>query len=129
MRAVSCGEGGDNNAGDVNEEINSTPSAESFTVVAASASASTLRAFLLGRLPGCAGAGLLQVRALALIPCGDGLAAAFRIPDAGGFAARTSTDQTCKTASRFAGEGARRAAVPDRVGLGRGCRFPAFFAL
>jgi hypothetical protein len=26
-----------------------------------------------GRLPGVAGAGLLQVRAAALIPCGDGL--------------------------------------------------------
>jgi hypothetical protein len=47
----------------------------------------SFRAFLFGRLLGCAGAGLLQVRACALIPCGDGLAAAFRIPDAGGCAA------------------------------------------
>lgn len=81
-----------------------------------------------GRLPGFAGAGPLQVRASALIPCGDGLRPPSGPLTQGPAAPRTSSstaiNQTCKTTSRLAGEGARRAAVLGslRRVLLRGCR-------
>lgn len=68
-----------------------------------------------GRPTGVAGVGLLQVRAFALIPCGEGLR-----PPCASLARGRGPLSLHRSDLPAAGEGARRAAVAVRLGVARG---------